>query len=442
MSLLGFGVLLGSPASPVAQSSGVTRFLLETPPAAPSPEPAAPPSSEPIVEAVAPEPLPAPAPQPAAPEPAPPAAPAPSPSPPPLPAPEALPAVKHAFLIVLGDHGLEEAFGRESTAPYLAQDLASQGKLIANYYAVAQGDLANEIALLSGQGPNPETAANCPTYAELVPGTVGAGKQVEGSGCLYPPGTLTLPGQLAAAGKSWKAYVGGVVGGGEGGQPGSCRHPEPGAEDPNQAPLPGDPYETWRNPFVYFHSLLDGGECGEDDVGLEQLGTDLKSTSGTATLSYIVPDACHDGSELPCEPGAPAGLATAEPFLRQVVPEIEASPAYEDGGLIAITFAEAPQTGPNADASACCGTPAYPNLPAAVPTPAVNGPIKPSGGGGRVGLLLISPFVKPGSVDESGYYNHFSLLLSLEELFGLEPLGYAADPALSSFDATVFDTSP
>ena len=36
--------------------------------------------------------------------------------------------------------------------------------------------------------------------------------------------------------------------------------------------------------------------------------------------------------------------------------------------------------------------------------------VKPSGGGGKVGLLLISPFVTPGSSDEAGSFNHFSLL--------------------------------
>ena len=47
--------------------------------------------------------------------------------------------------------------------------------------------------------------------------------------------------------------------------------------------------------------------------------------------------------------------------------------------------------------------------------------MKASGGGGKVGMLLLSPFVAPGSVNETGYYNHFSLLLSIEELFEVKP---------------------
>jgi hypothetical protein len=36
-------------------------------------------------------------------------------------------------------------------------------------------------------------------------------------------------------------------------------------------------------------------------------------------------------------------------------------------------------------------------------------------------------------------YNHFSLLKSIEDLFGLKALGYAADPALPVFDAAIFN---
>jgi phosphatidylinositol-3-phosphatase len=445
MGLLAFGVFLGSATSPLAQSAGIAPILLDggssSSPSSPAEEASAP--------AAAPE---APAPAPAS---APAAATAESPTPlegelpgeeagqkpsipPEVPSEAPLPPVKHVFLIVLADQGFKEAFGESSAAPYLAKTLRGQGELLTNYYAVAQGELANEIGLLSGQGPTPQTAADCPDYAEISPGKVGAEEQAEGSGCVYPPATQTLPGQLTAAGKTWRAYVEGIGNGGAG-QPSTCRHPALGSPDANQAPLPGDAYETWRNPFVYFDSLT-GAECAQDDVGLEQLGPDLQAASSTASLSYIVPSACHDGSEKPCEPGAPAGLAAAEPFLKTVVPEIEASPAYKEGGLIAITSDQAPQTGPNADSSSCCGTPQYPNLPAGSSAPA-SGPVKPSGGGGRVGLLLISPYVKAGSVNETSYYNHFSLLHSFEELFGLQPIGYAANPALTGFESGIYNNA-
>jgi hypothetical protein len=81
-------------------------------------------------------------------------------------------------------------------------------------------------------------------------------------------------------------------------------------------------------------------------------------------------------------------------------------------------------------------TPAYPNLPPGE-EPGQSGPVK-AGGGGRVGLLLLSPYVEAGSTSEGGYYNHYSLLRSIEELFGVSALGYAGEPAVTPFDETVY----
>jgi phosphatidylinositol-3-phosphatase len=236
----------------------------------------------------------------------------------------------------------------------------------------------------------------------------------------------TLPAQLAKAKLSWKAYV-----------------EAPGGDEASTPPE-ASCYLTRRNPFAYFAGVTESPECAQDDVSLDQLGTDLKEAETTPTFSYIVPNACHDGAEAPCAAEQPAGLGAADSFLETLVPQIVASPAYEEGGLIAITFAQAPQEGPVADSSSCCATPEYPNLPPPAPsaTPATPGPVKPSGGGGQVGMLLISPYVAPGTVDETAYYNHFSFLLSLEELLGLQPLGYAAEPALTAFDSSVYDASP
>jgi hypothetical protein len=59
-------------------------------------------------------------------------------------------------------------------------------------------------------------------------------------------------------------------------------------------------------------------------------------------------------------------------------------------------------------------------------------------GGGQVGLLLISPYVQPGTLDGLDILNHFSLLKSVEGLFGLPSLGYAADPQVPAFAPSMF----
>jgi phosphatidylinositol-3-phosphatase len=460
MSLLAFGVVLGTAVSPAEQSSSpvvVAEYPTAAPATAPAttttPAPASTPAPAPVSSAPAPvsSPVPAAAPVQSAPQQS-------DNTTSPPPSGPTLPAVKHVFLIVLSDHGYDQAFGANSQAPYLAKTLTKQGELLTNYYAVAGSSLANQIALISGQGPTPQTAANCPQNTDITPGTISADPndtlnqgQVLGNGCFYPAQALTLADQLNGAGKEWRAYVE-DIGNGQPGEAKTCRHPAAGASDTEQSPRPDDAYVTWRNPFVYFHSLTDGTACSTGDVGLDQLAPDLAKGTKAPALSYIVPNRCHDGAEEPCTQGAPAGLAAADAWLKTVVPEIQKSAANKDDGLIAITFDEAPQSGQNADPSACCDNPAqYPNMPAATAPTGTTGPsgtttpptdsgnTTPTGGGGHVGLLLISSFVKAGTTNDLDYYNHYSLLKSIEDLFSLDHLGYAADPALPVFDQTVYN---
>ncbi|HTC73132.1 MAG TPA: hypothetical protein VK655_09605, partial [Solirubrobacteraceae bacterium] len=134
-----------------------------------------------------------------------------------------LPAIKHVFVIMLSDESYASVFGPSSTSPYLSQTLEHQGQLLARYDGVAHEELANEVALLSGQGPTVETAANCPNYAAIAPTGTGPDEQVLGAGCVYPASTQTLPGQLQAKQLSWRAYVQGID---EAGTPqGACAHP-------------------------------------------------------------------------------------------------------------------------------------------------------------------------------------------------------------------------
>ena len=427
-----------------------------------------------------------------------------------------LPPIGHIWDIVLSDQGYSQSFGDPSADPYLAKTLASQGELVEDYDAVATSPLANEIALISGQGPTSSTLDNCPQYTDISPGTAGDDSQVLGAGCLYPSTSQTIGDQLEIAGMTWRAYVQGVgepaqlhpptttsttatstsgtlttlttpttptstpttvpptttavaapdlddaaassaprgttetattttivgtptpttagVGAGPvtttgiGSIPGTptatrtgigyppptitgivsapgsrpaeattptgtetspvtssststsasgtppvpqvltdtsteagCPHPATGATDANHAVNGSNEYVTWKNPWVYFHSIVDGTECAKADVGLSALTQDLRSESSTPTLSYVAPSPCDDGSDTPCRAGASAGLAQADAFLKTVVPKIEASPAYQDNGLILITFDEAPQSGPNWSTGSCCDQPTFPN---------------------------------------------------------------------------------
>ena len=54
--------------------------------------------------------------------------------------------------------------------------------------------------------------------------------------------------------------------------------------------------------------------------------------------------------------------------------------------------------------------------------------------------MIISPFVKPG-VPNTKSYNHYSLLRSLENLFGLSHLGYAESQIPESLVTTYIISS-
>src|SRR5439155_26422371 len=116
-------------------------------------------------------------------------------------------------------------------------------------------------------------------------------------------------------------------------------------------------------------------------------------------------------------------------FLKKWIPRIVVSPAYRDGGLVIITFDES-ATG---DASSCCGESLGPNTPN-------NGGPTPGSGGGRVGAVMLSPFIKPGTATKQEY-NHYSLLRSVEDMFGLTHLGYAGVDGLRPFGSDIF-TNP
>ena len=86
--------------------------------------------------------------------------------------------------------------------------------------------------------------------------------------------------------------------------------------------------------------------------------------------------------------------------------------------------------GEGQSSAACCNQPTGPNTV----MPGILGP-----GGGRTGTRGLSDRnVRPGSVNGRPY-NHYGLLRSIEDIFGLPHLGYAAQPGLAAFGADVFN---
>jgi hypothetical protein len=352
-----------------------------------------------------------------------------------------LPAVRHVWIIMLENENYANTFGAPAADPYLAKTLRGKGVLVKKYYGIGHSSLDNYIALASGQPPNPDTQADCHTFSDFATGTNDHGIET-GDGCVYPADIQNIGTQLTTKGLKWKEYAEGM-GNIPSREAAACGHPALNTADDTQTAVKRDGYATRHNPFVYFDNVIGNkGYCNHHVVALGTtqgampstaltgetgLATDLKQLKTTPNLSFITPDLCSDGHDYPCKNRTGKGSAGADidAFLNTWVPKIRASAAYQDGGLIEITFDES--DGPKSDSTACCGE---------TPGPAAPKPGKTGPGGGRVGALLLSPFIKPGTTSNVAY-NHYSTLATYEKLFGLPLLG-EAKTVTSTFGSDVF----
>ena len=199
----------------------------------------------------------------------------------------AQPAFKHVWLVALTGHTMDEALADPSPMPYLAGTLRPKGLLLSGYKPALPGGVANLVALVSGQRPTAEQRGNCPAYNDV--------DLKARTGCVFAKDVETLPGQLTAVGKTWRAYV---EDSDAGQPPDTCRHPAPGgALEPVMA----------RNPFLFFHAIVDSPDCAANTAGTSRLIPDTVDAESAPTLSLVIPNACHDGTDLPCADGAPAG---------------------------------------------------------------------------------------------------------------------------------------
>lgn len=401
-----------------------------------------------------------------------------------------LPPIRHVFTIILENQSFDSTFGAMPPTPYLARDVAGHGALLAEYYATSHYSLGNYVTLISGQGVTRENQDDCATssfdkevstnYVDIAVRGTAPYSQVMGEGCIYPATTKTVGDQLAARGLTWHGYME-DLGNDSTREIAPCGQPKGGIGSPDntqsaQVPpnfnkggsLPvTDQYTTKHNPFAYFHSLLDSGSCKANVGGLgtpqdSPLVRALRSIDTTPNYVWITPNLCNDGHDTPCKaPKSPVGVHVYDPeeaFLKTWIPIIVRSPAFQKDGLLIITFDESSLTGmsPNGvfvgyDGSACCNEPSGPNT--TVPgIPPYSAPQYRVGdyadeiitmgsngisGGGRIGTVLVSPFIKPGLVSATKY-NHYSMLRTIEDIFGLDHLGYADYPGTADFGPDVF----
>jgi len=204
------------------------------------------------------------------------------------------------------------------------------------------------------------------------------------------------------------------------------------------------------------------GANGTGDRFAGHLAEDLSKQATTPAFSFITPNLCNDGHDATCAGtntagGHVGGLVGADLWLEHWMPLILGSPAYRSGKmLVVVTFDEGNPLKTSEGSAACCGERPGPNWPwpGYAPILGLFGiPAPPPGstsfqGGGKVGAVLLNPrYIRAGSVDSTGAYNHYSALRSYEDLLGLTTggddglghLGFAADRAVVPFGADVFN---
>jgi hypothetical protein len=268
----------------------------------------------------------------------------------------AVPAFKHIFVIVFENKAYDQVIG-PSRPPYI-NELAQQYGLARNYFAVMHPSLPNYFALTGGDTFG--ITANCIDCTLAQPNLID---------------------QLEIAGKSWKAYME------------SMPRPCFVGDD-------GDLYRQKHNPFIYYDNIrTDPARCNKI-VPFTQFEIDLRANA-LPNYVWITPNMCNDAHD--------CTLDAADTWLKTWVPQILQSPAWQDQGVLFITFEESS----GEDQSGCCEY-------------AV---------GGHVATLVISPLGKPGFASDVAY-SHYSLLRTIEVAWGLPLMRKAncdCSPAMADF---------
>jgi hypothetical protein len=292
--------------------------------------------------------------------------------------PSGFPRYDHVFLIVEENHGFSQIIGNPA-APHLNQ-LASRFGLATASFAVADPSAPNYVAMLGGSTFG--IADNNAYYLHTVD-------------------KPSLMSQLDAAHLSWKGYLQSMPYAGFKGicYPNRC----------NGTPDFDTLYNSKHNGIPYFRSVQSSPAEMAKMGPLGTLARDL--ATNPPNFGYIVPDECNDMHGAPpyCvdsgEPGDEADNALvgrADKLVGKLVQQITEAPFWTKGNnAIVITFDE----GADGDSAGCCGT---------------------DPGNGRIATIVVTSHGPRGLQDPTPY-NHFSLLQTLQQTFGLGCLEQTCD---------------
>ncbi len=397
-----------------------------------------------------------------------------------------IPHLDHVFVIVEENHGFGQIINNPNM-PYFNKLIASKTVgLATNYFAIGHPSLTNYLEIVGASNfgvrsdndpawhntscvPNIETRiANADNAGGSAPTPIESGNicPISGSGLdarteavdnwnevalptfpylanidgskAVPAATTegkTIADQLVRAGYSWKSYQESLpVSGAD-----LVNYSNGAASNLDASSYTGDTvtkaYASKHNPFVYFKNVQDGTDSDnslKNVVGFDGhsgLFSDL-ATGKVPNYSFIVPNQCNDqhgrgggadsfcqfdfgadaagltyGTQVGLNPGL---IRNSDVALQKIVTSIKASPVWKEGhNAIVIVWDENDYSGN------VSGAPFLPQNQ------------------NRVVLTVDTNYRKGPAVQSNVYYNHYSLVKTLEVGFGLPYLNHAADKDVS-----------
>ena len=315
----------------------------------------------------------------------------------------------HVFIIMLENHEADHVIG-DPNMPYLTS-LASQYGVATDYFGVTHTSEPNYIAATSGDNwwvnnDNGWSAGNQYDHTNIVD-------------------------ELSAAHIPWAAYMQAM--------------PSAGYLPDNWPASGGALYASKHNPFILYNDIRLNPSRAADIKPYTDIAADLNGPNPPRYV-WISPDQCtdlHGGvstaiagyPETPCPYSNVAGdandealKAKADAFVKTAVQTIMSSKAWTGHSVIFITADESDYDGSDASdnfylsTAGCCDSP---YIPAGDPEISSSWP---GGvyGGGSAPMVVISR-LGPRHATDSTPSNHYSMLLTIEEGFGLGKLGYTSD---------------
>jgi phospholipase C len=308
---------------------------------------------------------------------------------------QAIPKYEHIFVILEENKAYDQIIGSPN-APNINQ-LAKTYGLASNYYGVVHPSEANYIAMLGGStfGIHDDDAYYC--QAGRIDEFCSHSNRPDYAN--HTISSKSLMDQLQAKNLTWKGYFEDI--------------PAPGSKAvfaPNSIHAL---YAVKHNGFMSFKSVQNDQNLTQKIVGLPQLTADLQS-GNVPNYSHIVPNQCHEMHGLAECSNLEELIKTGDGMVGQLVEQIIHSSIWSSSqnNAIIITFDEDNNPPEKPQPQGCCGF---------NPKSAANF------GGGRIATIVITNHGPHGVVDSTAY-NHYSLLRTTEEAFGIsEYLNEAGD---------------